>query len=113
MDQERLLHDPVEVAVKSDGDWDVIMEKVPEMDSATIKQVFARAGRKWTKRDLDQQKAWMKREERKQAQKEPSAVINRPGRWKVDGGRVYLAAAKVKSGLTRADLEGIQKDLNL
>lgn len=110
-DQEKYLFDPVEVTVRSQGSWDTVMQRVTEMDSATIKQVFAKSGRKWTLRTADQQKSWMIADDRREARRQPSAVINRPGRWKVDDGRVYLAAAKVRTGLSRADVEGIQRDL--
>jgi hypothetical protein len=37
--------------------------------------------------------------------------VDRPGRWAVRNGKVYLSAAKASAGLTRRDLEQMLKDL--
>jgi hypothetical protein len=112
-EQERLLHEPIEVACVKAGQPDKVLVRVPDMEPEQVRQVFRRDGLKWAQRNVDEQRAWLDLQAKQQSRKPSNKEISRPGRWTVREGRVFLASAKVKAGLTRADIEGIIRDMKL
>lgn len=110
-EQRKLWTEPVEMfAPGRVGRHAKYMRYVTEMDSAEVKRAFARDGHGWRLRTYDEQKNW---EANQAAVTEARRVhgVDRPGRWAVRNGRVFLAAAKSSSGLTRRDLEMMLRDL--
>ena len=110
-DQARLWIEPVEMhAPGRVGRHAKYMRYVTEMDNAEVLRAFARDGKGWRLRTYDEQRAW---EAAQATREEPEVLhgVDRPGRWAVRNGRVYLAASKAAHGLTRRDVEQIQKDL--
>lgn len=115
-DQERFLSEPVEVAVIHNGIEDTRMERVPEMEPATIKQVFNHKGKiqgraSWEIRTIEEQRQWLDYQAKKTMKNTKTTEVKRPGRWTVRDGRAFLAAPKIKAGLTLADLEALREDL--
>jgi hypothetical protein len=111
-DQLKLWTEPVEMfAPGRVGRAAKYMRYVTEMDSDEVKRAFARDGAKrWKLRSYDEQKAWEAELGRRE---EPEVLhgVDRPGRWAVRNGKVYLASAKVSAGLSKRDVELIMKDL--
>lgn len=113
--QDLYLTERIPVAiVKADGRPDVRRMDVADMGHAEYMQVFERhPDRSVTVRTVAQQRAWLA----DRAAKESAArvagrtvKINRAGKWKVMGTRVYVDDVKVRTGLTRQDLLLMLKD---
>ena len=111
VDQLKLWTEPVEMhAPGRTGRHAKYMRFVTEMDSEEVKRAFARDGKGWKLRTYDEQRAF---ENELANRKDPVVLhgVDRPGRWAVRNGRVYLAPSKANAGLSRRDVEQILKDL--
>lgn len=112
VDQAKLWMEPVEMfAPGRVGRAAKYMRYVTEMDGDEVKRAFARDGAKrWKLRSYDEQKVWEAEQGRRE---EPEVLhgVDRPGRWAVRNGKVYLASAKVAAGLSKKDVELIMRDL--
>lgn len=114
-DQLRLWTEPVEMfAPGRIGKHAKYLRFVTEMSGEEVARAFARTnGSGWRLRGYDEQKAFAAEEERKKSDGSAAlSGIDRPGRWAVRNGKVYLAGTKASGGLTRRDLEAMLRDLN-
>lgn len=68
-----------------------------------------RDGRGWRLRTYEEQKAWTT-EKGKVEPEEDLHGVDRPGRWAVRSGRIYLAKEKVEMGLIPKGLEAMLKE---
>lgn len=110
-DQSRLWVEPVEMhAPGRIGRHAKYMRYVTEMDSAEVRRAFGRDGRGWRLRSYDEQRAWEAEQAAKKADPAPHGV-DRPGRWAVRNGRVFIAAAKASAGLSKKDVAQILRDM--
>lgn len=111
-EQSRLWTEPVEMfAPGRVGRAAKYQRFVTEMDSEEVKRAFARDGSKhWKLRSYEEQKAWVA-EQGKEREPEVVESVDRPGRWAVRNGKVFLSSAKVAAGLSRKDVELILRDL--
>lgn len=106
--QRQLYFEPVEMfKAGATGRHAKYLRHATEMTSDEVAQAFERSGRGWKLRSYDEQRAWLAGQD---ATEEPHGV-DRPGRWAVRNGRVYLAPAFVSKGLTRKQLENILHDM--
>lgn len=109
--QQALWANPVEMfAPGRTGRAAKYMRFVTEMDSDEIKRAFVRDGAGWKLRSYDEQKSFEAELAAYVAPEKPAGV-DRPGRWAVRGGKVYVSVAKASAGLTRRDIETILKDM--
>lgn len=110
-EQLRLWREPVEVFLPGRvGRHAKAMRYVTEMQADEAKRVFAKGPDGWHVRSYDEQRAWEAEQASKQASEDLHGV-DRPGRWAVRNGRIWLAAKRVNAGLTRKDVEAMLKDL--
>lgn len=111
-DQRRLWDEPVELfAPGRVGRAAKYMRFATEMDSAEIKRSFEKVGRnEWTLRSYDEQRLYEAEMAKIQTAAAPAGV-DRPGKWAVRNGKVYLATTFVDKGLTRRQLEAILRDM--
>lgn len=113
-EQERYLQERIPVLVVNGREPDILRIDVGALSRGQRKQVFVNAGGTVRVRSIDEQRAWLadqaQREQRKE-QRNEVLRIDRPGRWKVDGGKVYVAAEKVENGLTKKDVAQMLRDL--
>lgn len=115
-EQEKHLDELIEVAVIHNRSPDVMRIDVEAMSSFQRQQVFDVKGSSVRIRTIAEQRAWLAEQKRKEQAREERAEttrIDRPGRWKVENGRVYVAPEKIESGLTKRDVAGMLRDLNL
>jgi hypothetical protein len=111
-DQGRLWVEPLEVYVPGRiGRHAKVMRYATEMTAAETRLVFERRGSLWRIRTFDEQRSWWSSQNQSESSVRELHGVDRPGRWAVRSGRVYLAAAKVSSGLTRRDLQMMLQDL--
>ena len=111
-DQARLWSEPVEMfAPGRVGRWAKYMRYVTEMNSEEVKLAFERDGHGWRLRSFDEQRSWYAEQEAAQRELPAPHAVDRPGRWAVRGGKVYLAPAKASNGLTRREIEAILHDM--
>jgi hypothetical protein len=110
-DQSRLWIEPVEMhAPGRVGRHGKYLRFVSEMSGQEVIRAFARDGKGWRLRSYDEQRAFEAELAKREAALVPHGV-DRPGRWAVRNGKVYLSAAKASVGLTRRDLEQMLKDM--
>jgi hypothetical protein len=109
-DQGRMWREPVAMyAPGRVGRHAKYLRFVTEMTREEVVRAFARDGKGWRLRDYDEQRSYEAEMDRREV---PEAHgVDRPGRWAIRNGRVYLAAAKASAGLSRRDIETIWKDL--
>lgn len=111
-DQERYLREGIPVASLRGKDFRLV--DVSTMSEDQRKQVFKAAGAGLAVRTVDEQRSWLAdKAARRVLEKERLAglkTVDRVG-WSVRGGKVYVKAARVESGLTKRDLETMLKDL--
>lgn len=110
-EQLRLWTSPVEMfAPGRTGRYAKYLRFATDMDSEELKRAFVKEGSAWRIRTYEEQKSY---EVEKAAYKEPEkpSGVDRAGRWAIRNGKVYLAKAKVESGLSKRDVETILKDL--
>lgn len=114
-EQAKYLTEPVPVAITKGGKDDVKMVMVSNLTGDEVRQVFVKDGSAWVQRSIEDQRVWLRHEEKRRArlrELESSREIDRPNRWAIRRGRVHIAAAKYKAGLTKSDLEQMLKDLS-
>lgn len=111
-DQHRLWSSPVEMfAPGRVGKHAKYMRFVTDMTGEEIKRAFEHEGkRNWRLRTYDEQKAWEAEQAAFTKPEKPSGV-DRPGRWAVRGGKVYISMAKAASGLSKREVQTILKDM--
>lgn len=115
-EQEKHLTDLIEVSIMRGRRPDVIRMDIEAMSNFQRQQVFHASGSSVRIRTIPEQRAWLAERERlegEKAKKEETTKITRPGRWTVEGGRVYVASEKIESGLTKRDVADMLRDLNL
>ncbi|MDB6137191.1 MAG: hypothetical protein JWO94_263 [Verrucomicrobiaceae bacterium] len=113
--QEKFLSERIPVAITKDGAADILRMDIAAMSAEQYRQVFARKKEGvFVMRTVPEQRAWLKQQASQASAKrltEGAKVITRIGRWVVKGGRAYVEPAKVKTGLTRADVVQLIKDM--
>lgn len=115
-EQERYLSELIEVAIRRGGRADILRVDVENMSSLQRQQVFAVTGNTVKVRSIAEQKAWLADREQKEREKDAHAEttrIDRPGRWTVEKGRVFISPEKIEVGLTKRDVAAILRDLGL
>lgn len=115
-EQEKHLTELVEVAITKNGRADVLRVDVENMSSLQRQQVFAVTGNSVKIRSIPEQKAWLAAREQKEREKEihtATTRIERPGRWTVEKGKVFVDPTKMDTGLTKRDILSMLKDLGL
>lgn len=111
-DQTKLWADPLEMyAPGRIGRHAKYMRYVTEMGSDEVKRAFERDGRGWRLRSFEEQRLFNAEQEAAEREAKIPHGVDRPGRWAVRNGKVYLAPAKANSGLSKRDIETILKDL--
>lgn len=111
-EQLRLWSNPVEMfRPGAVGRHAKYMRYATEMAPDEVRRAFEKNGSGWRVRSYDEQRAWVTETAAKGDDELPAHGVDRPGRWAVRNGRVYLARQKVETGLTRRDVEGILRDL--
>jgi hypothetical protein len=115
-DQDRFLRERIPVAIKRGGKWDIKNLDVEEMSEEQRKQVFKTVESVVIVRSIEEQQAYAAEQEKRKERQEAAelgnlTVINRPGRWKVEKGRVWPDKIKLTDGLTKRDLTQMLKDL--
>ena len=114
-EQERYLTERLPVVIEKGGAFDVVRKDVAVLSEVERKQVFARlADGSFVVRTRTAQEVWIKEQRAKQAARrlaDRALTVVRPDRWTVKGQRVFVDPAKVKAGLTRAEVLAILRDL--
>lgn len=114
-EQERYLRDLIPVAVTVRNKPDVLLVDVAVMSSRQRAQVFKVAGQTVHVRSVAEQRAWLADQEQRRLAREEMesglARVERPGRWTVEKGKVWIAPEKVESGLTKRDMLTMLRDL--
>lgn len=114
-DQEKYLTEKLPVVIDRGGVRDNQRMAVQDLGPMLRLQVFAVSGRSVKVRTLAEQRAWLIEQGRKadeRARKASKTVsIDRPGRWRVEDGRVHVDASLVARGLTLRDLLAMAKDV--
>ena len=113
-EQERFLRDGIPVVEVKRGRYDTRLMDVVMMSEEQRKQVFRVAGQGCAVRTVEEQQVWLADQAAKRLLKSEATdrlkKVDRVG-WSVAGGRVFVKAARVESGLTLRDLETMLKDL--
>ena len=112
--QEQFMREPVEIAVWRHRKWDKKSVFVPDMTPQEVRQAFRREGRKWQFRSIEEQRQWLKAEEKRLAQveeKREAGNIDRPHRYAIRGRKVYFARKKIDNGVSVSDLWDALEDL--
>ena len=113
-EQERYLSERLPVVVEKDGGFDLQRMDVALMSELQRQQVFAKqADGSYLVRSRTAQEVWLKERRAKEATKrlaDRQLVVKRPW-WTVRGARCFVDPAKVKLGLTRAEVVAILKDM--
>jgi hypothetical protein len=116
-EQTRFLRELIPtVVVRENGRRDVRNLDVEDMSDGTRRQVFAKVGDTVVVRGIPEQNAYLDLLERRRTRQEEQElgnvdIINRPGRWKIEQGKVYVTKEKAAGGLTLRDVKQILKDL--
>lgn len=117
-EQDRYLRERIPVViVQPSGRQDVRLIDIEEMGEAHREQVFKREDDGTVVlRDVPQQKAWLEQRRERQERAEERhlgdlTVIRRPGRWRVEKGKLYPDKGRVESGFTLRDVKMMAKDL--
>lgn len=117
-EQDRYLRERIPVViVQPSGRQDVRLFDIEEMGEAHREQVFRREDDGAVLiRDVPQQKAWLelKRERQERAEERhlgDFTVIRRPGRWRVEKGKLYPDKGRIETGYTIRDIKMMAKDL--
>lgn len=115
-EQERWLSDRVPVLVMKGGNRpDELRVAVEHLSAEQQLQVFKVDASGVRIRSIAEQRAWMesqkvKREERA-ARGTGITKIDRPGRWRVEKGRVFVHPDKLAAGLTKSEVSQMLRDL--
>lgn len=111
-EQERFLREGIPVAALRGKDFRLV--DVVSMSEEQRKQVFTAGGLTSRVRSVDEQRNWLADQAARRVLKREAAAglksVDRVG-WSVQGGRVFVKAARVESGLTKRDLAVMLKDL--
>lgn len=114
-EQERYLTDRLPVVIEKGGAFDLVRKDVASLSEIERKQVFAKqADGSYVVRSRTAQELWLREHKAKLAARrlaDRALSVVRPDRWSVKGGRVFVDPAKVKAGLTRAEVLAILRDL--
>lgn len=113
-EQERFLRDGIPVVEVKRGKYDARLLDVVMMSEEQRKQVFRASGQSVAVRTEEEQRVWLADQAAKRLLRQEAAdrlkKVDRVG-WSVQGGKVFVKAARVESGLTLRDLETMLKDL--
>jgi hypothetical protein len=116
-EQDLYLRERIPVAVLNGGKADMLNVDIEDMTPNQRKQVFKVHGDVVTVRSIAEQRAWLADQEQRRQRIEDEelnalTVINRPGRWKIEKGKVWLDTDKLETGLTKRDIAQMLRDLN-
>ncbi len=109
-EQEAYIVDLIPVVV---GRGDVKHMDIDAMGPEHVRQVFAQGGKHARVRTLEEQRQWLREQKKKPDKLLTESGIDRPNKWAIRNGRVYLAKPKIDRGLTAKDIETIWDDLDL
>lgn len=116
-EQDRYLRELIPVAIRVGASrWDSRAVDVEAMSEDQRRQVFKEVDGTVFVRTLEEQQAYIADQERRkqraeEAQSGDLKVVNRPGRWRVEKGRIYVDKIKLTEGITKADLKLMAKDM--
>jgi hypothetical protein len=114
-DQERWLSDRVPVLVMKGNKPDELRVAVEHLSAEQQLQVFKVDAAGVRIRSIPEQRAWVEAQKVKREERESRGTgitkIDRPGRWRVEKGRVFVHPDKVAAGLTKNEVAMILRDL--
>lgn len=117
-DQDRYLRERIPVVVQgASGRRDTRMIDIEDMSEAHREQVFKKTDDGTVLiRDKEMQIAFLDERQRRQERDEEQrlgdfTVIKRPGRWRVEKGKLYPDKGRVEAGFTLRDIKMMAKDL--
>ncbi len=114
-EQEQYLVELIPVVI-GDGPRAVKHFDIENLPADLMSQVFAQGGSIARVRSVADQRTWRAQNAAKKdaaEAKRETTEINRPGKWAVRHGKVFIAVKWVQSGLTREMIENMLKDLKI
>ena len=114
-DQDRYLRGRIPVVTASGRDTRLV--DVEELSELQREQVFKKSEDGTVViRDVPQQKAFLEERKRRLEREQERLLgdltsIKRPGRWRIEKGRLYPAKERVEEGYTKGDVKRMLKDL--
>lgn len=115
-EQEHYLTELIPVVVERPSGRRVVERMdVQRMSDRHRQQVFDAAGHVTRVRTPAEQRAWLDQRRQLQEAVPPedleATYVDRPGRWRVEGGRAYIDPKKADSGITLREARQIVRDL--